>query len=443
MLQFTLEFPFLFIIGLVVVLSVISAEIQRRVGIPQVLGFILTGLVMGLLFPSIVYTLLIPLLPLVTSVALGFIGFNIGNEIQLDTVRRDAPSLLPVLLAESLGAFLLVFGIMYLWFHDLVLALLLGSLASATAPAATADVIWEYRSRGPVTDALMFILILDDAVAIILTRVALGWVILLLVPTQTHPLFFMVPPLFEIGLSVAIGALAGFILTYVLRRVKDYGRFLLLLVSIIILLIGLAEFLHISDILTCMVFGIVLSNGVPKETHELSYEAEKIFSPVILIFFVLFGAAMVDPAVLGGGAIIFITAGLYVAGRTTAKYLGSRLGARIGGSPPTVARYLGWCLLSQAGVAVGLSVVMSERLAQLGFPHYGMLIVGVIGISTLIFQIFGPLAVKAAIHRAGEANLPPETDYTDRRPIKPNRHNRRWEEHENPASEQAPDSNEV
>ena len=114
---------------------------------------------------------------------------------------------------------------------------------------------------------------------------------------------------------------------------------------------------------------------------------------------------MIDAAVIAiGGIFIVMTSILYVIGRGLAKYLGTRFAANIGDNPPTVKRYLGLCLFSQAGVAVGLSVVIADRLTQLGFPNYALLIVGVIGISTLIFQIFGPLALKFAIHRAGEAN---------------------------------------
>jgi hypothetical protein len=154
-----------------------------------------------------------------------------------------------------------------------------------------------------------------------------------------------------------------------------------------------------------MILGIVVGNRVPKQAQELSHEAEKIISPVILFFFVLFGAGMIDSAVIAiGGIFIIATTILYVVGRGLAKYFGTRLAAHIGDNPPTVKRYLGLCLFSQAGVAVGLSVVIADRLTQLGFPNYAFLIVGVIGISTLIFQIFGPLALKFAIHRAGEAN---------------------------------------
>jgi hypothetical protein len=141
----------------------------------------------------------------------------------------------------------------------------------------------------------------------------------------------------------------------------------------------------------------------------LTNEAEKIFSPVILIFFVLFGASMVDPAlIIAGGSLVVITTVLYVVGRSVAKYLGSSGGARIGKNPTTVQRYLGLTLFSQAGVAVGLSVVIADQLVRLGVPFWGTLIIGVIGLSTLIFQIFGPLAVKFALQRAGETRIIPD-----------------------------------
>ncbi|MFX0170092.1 MAG: cation:proton antiporter [Candidatus Hodarchaeota archaeon] len=405
MLQLVIDLPLLLVVSLVVVLTVISAEIQRRLGIPQVLGFIITGIILGPLFLGLIDDRLLALAPVVTAVALGFIGYNIGHELKLSVARRQSRNLLPLILAQSFGPALLVFVLTLIWLKDPIPALLLGALASATAPAATADVIWEYKSRGPVTDAIMYTLILDDVIAIVLTSITMSIVVLVLAPALLPVPLLLATPVIEIGGALLLGAGAGLVLAYVLKRVEDHGRYILLLVSVILVLIGIAEFLHFSSLLTSMVLGIVLGNLSPNQAHDLSHEAEKIFSPVILFFFVLFGAGMVDPAVLVvGGIFILVTTLLYVIGRGFGKYLGTRLAANIGDNPPTVKRYLGLCLFSQAGVAVGLSVVIADRLSQLGLPHYGFLIIGVIGISTLIFQIFGPLALKFAIHRAGEAN---------------------------------------
>ena len=418
MLQLVIDIPLLLVVSLVVLLTVISAEIQRRLGIPQVLGFILTGILLGPLFLGLIDERLLALAPVVTAVALGFIGYNIGNELKLSVARRQSRNLLPVIIAQSFGPALLVFTLTLIFLKDPIPALILGALASATAPAATADVIWEYKSRGPVTDAVMYTLILDDVIAIVLTSVTMSVVLVLLAPTFLPLPLLVATPVIEIGASLLLGAGAGLVLAEVLKGVEDHGRYILLLVSVILVLIGVAEFFHFSSLLTCMVLGIVLGNLSPDETHDLSHEAEKIFSPVILFFFVLFGAGMVDPALLAiGGIFILIITFLYIIGRGLGKYFGTRLAANIGDNPPTVKRYLGLCLFSQAGVAVGLSVVIADRLNQLGLPHYGFLIVGVIGISTLIFQIFGPLALKFAIHRAGEANNkikpdPPNPDAT-------------------------------
>ena len=405
MLEIALEIPLLLLVGIVVVLSVISARVQSRLGIPQVLGFILTGIILGPLVFGLIDTRLLNLSPIVTSVALGFIGYNIGNELKFSTIREKSRSLMPIIIAQSFGTALLVFVIMMLWLRDPIPSILLAALSSATAPAATADVIWEFKSRGPLTDAIMYTLILDDVIAIILTSLSLTWVSLILTPTMVSLPVIIAMPIIEIGASTLLGAGIGLLLAHILKRVKDHGRYILLLVSVIILLIGLAEFLPLSALLMCMLLGIVLGNKIPEEAHDLGNEAEKIFSPVILFFFVLFGAQMVDPAILAvGGVFLILTSLVFVAGRATAKYIGPRVAARLGDNPSCVKCYLGLCLFSQAGVAVGLSVIIADRLSQMGFSHYGFLIVGVIGISTLVFQIIGPLAVKFAIHRAGEVN---------------------------------------
>lgn len=395
----------LLIIGLILALAVIGAEVQRRLGIPQVLGFIIIGILLGPLFLGLIDEPLLSFAPIITALALGFIGYNIGNEFRIDTVKKDARRLLPILAAEAIGTYFLVFFAILFWLRDPILAILLGSLAAATAPAATADVIWEFKSRGPVTDSLMFILIMDDILAIILTSVAISIVVLFLNPMSATLFVLIVEPVIDIGLSILIGAGSGFLIARFLQKVKDHGRYILLLISVIMLLIGVAEFLQASYLLTCMVFGIVLSNRIPKESIELGNEAEKILSPFILLFFVFFGAGMINPTlIITGGILVVSTAILYVISRTIAKYFGTRIAAQLSKSPPTVTKYLGLCLFSQAGVAVGLSVVMADYMNQLGAPHYATMIVGVIGISTLIFQLFGPIAVKTAIHRAGEVN---------------------------------------
>jgi Kef-type K+ transport system membrane component KefB len=395
----------LLIIGLIIFLAVVGAEIQRRLGVPQVLGFIIIGMLLGPLFLGLINEALLSFTPIITAIALGFIGYNIGNEFRVSTIKKEARRLFPILVAETAGTYFLVFLVVLIWLRDPILAILLGSLAAATAPAATADVIWEFKSKGPVTDSLMFILIMDDVIAIILTSVAISIVMLIFNPLSI-PLFLVIAtPLLDIGVSILIGAGFSLVLAHFLQNVKDHGRYILLLISVILLIIGIAEFLQASYLLTCMVFGIVLSNRIPKESIELGNEAEKILSPFILLFFVFFGAGMIDPALLiTGGFIVISTAILYVIARTVGKYFSTRLAAKASSNPSTVVRYLGLCLFSQAGVAVGLSVVIADYMTQLGLPHYAMLVVGVIGISTLIFQLFGPFAVKTAIHRAGEVN---------------------------------------
>ncbi|MFX0168813.1 MAG: cation:proton antiporter [Candidatus Hodarchaeota archaeon] len=395
----------LLVIGLIIVLAVISGEVQRRLGIPQVLGFIIIGIILGPVFFGLIDETLLTLSPIITAIALGFIGYNIGNEFRISTVKKEARKLLPILVAETIGTYFLVFFVILFWLRDPLLAILLGSLAAATAPAATADIIWEFKSKGPVTDSLMFILIMDDVIAIILTSIAISVVVLFLNPLSVTLFQIIATPAIDIGVSLLIGAGFGFLLAHFLQNVKDHGRYILLLISVILLIIGIAELLQASYLLTCMVFGIVLSNRVPKESIELGNEAEKILSPFILLFFVFFGAGMIDPTLfITGGILVVTTAILYVIARTVGKYFSTRLAAKASENPPTVVRYLGLCLFSQAGVAVGLSVVIADYMAQLGAPQYATIIVGVIGLSTLIFQLFGPLAVKTAIHRAGEVN---------------------------------------
>jgi Kef-type K+ transport system membrane component KefB len=418
---------FLLTIGAALVLAYIGATILKRLGIPQTLGFMLAGVVLG--FTNLLTEATIHDLRFFVALALGLIGYNIGHELSSPNLRGSRiKKLVLIVFIEATAAFAVVASLTYFLFTALAVplplptAILFGAVASATAPAATADVVWECDCEGPVTSSLMFVLAADDIAAVILTNSAIAFALWSIDPGTMTLTSVMFEPVVGILGSVVLGAIAGVLFLYPLRREADRGKLLELEIGMVILLIGFIEILnsyieslgfhvHISDIFAAMVFGYIVSYKINEATveHQVSEMLERIMSPVVMIFFVMVGGRMAQLLSTSETILLIaLTAALYLVGRTLAKYFGASLGGRLVHEAPEVQKYLGGCLLCQAGVALGLSFIIEETFVVLGgdAQTMGMLILGVVALSTMILEMVGPMSVKKCLHAAGE--LPEE-----------------------------------
>ncbi|MHA2305203.1 MAG: cation:proton antiporter, partial [Candidatus Hodarchaeales archaeon] len=378
-------------------------------------------------------------LDIIVAVTLGFIGFNLGSEIDWQTIKSISFKIVIILLCEAFLTFILVTIAVYvlLGFSQFHIALIFGALASATAPAGTAAVFWEMDARGALTTTTMFILALDDIIAIILTDIALDYSTLIYENSSINLQGIFLPVFYDIGFSVLLGGLVGFLSVYFLNREEDHSEFIDFVLGGILVCIGIAALLGISYILPTMIFGVVISSLSKKqeidlttkqliarisehvspqllqtihekekkmiqdEPHQIFHEVYRLASPLIAMFFVLIGLSL-DLSALGQIGFIGI---IYMATRTVAKMIGASLGAFFSNAETVVQKYLGSCLLSQAGVALGLAVLISEHLAKFGTEaaQWGLFILNTITATTIIFQIFGPIAIKWAIDKSGEA----------------------------------------
>ncbi|MDH4214002.1 MAG: cation:proton antiporter, partial [Candidatus Thorarchaeota archaeon] len=213
--------------------------------------------------------------------------------------------------------------------------------------------------------------------------------------------------IYEIAASCAIGGILGAVMVVFVNREENRREILEFELGMIILLVGLMSWLHLSPILACMVFGFVVGNYVSPEKDPVSHTLKVVMSPIVMIFFVIVGAS-IDLSVVAGITVVLLTV-VYVGGRTFAKYFGALAGAVITKSDPMTKKYLGFCLMSQAGVAVGLSLVVERSFTQIGTQaaiDYGVLIISVIALTTMALQVFGPIAASEGLKRAGE--YPPE-----------------------------------
>ena len=412
----------LLMVGASLVLSFIGAWIMKRVGIPQTLGFMVAGIILGLI--GILTEDGVRSLKFFVSLALGLIGYNIGHELRNENLAGGRTKrLILIVIFEATAAFAVVaflsLNILNLMGFESAFpaAILLGAVASATAPAATADVVWECDCEGPVTSSLMFVLAADDIVAVILTNSAIAYGLWLFDSSSITLAAVAIEPLIGIFLSAVFGLIFGYMFLFPVNRERDRGKLLELEIGMVIFLIGFIEYLnyfmesqlflqiHISDIFAAMVFGYIVRRNIHDDKEAIPEMVERIMSPVVMIFFVLVGARMAQLLTTAETLLLIVTtAVLYLGGRTAAKYVGAAIGGRIVHEDPAIQKYLGSCLLCQAGVALGLSFIIEERFVALGgtAADMGLLILGVVALSTMVLELIGPMSVKHSLKAAGE-----------------------------------------
>jgi len=405
--------PILLVIGLSIVAGTAGARLFQYLRIPQVVGYIVMGLLLGATGLRILSVEVVERLRPFSYFALGVIGFMIGGELHRDVFRRYGRAVMSILVSEGISTFLAV-GVLCtlaLWWitgHGRTAAaagLLLGAIASATAPAATVDVLWEYKARGPLTTTVFAIVAMDDALALVLYAISAGLAGRLLGQSSVP----VVTALSHVGLetlgSIALGGATGFGLNFLLRRLHETDRTLALVIGVLALLVGVANAAGWDLILAALAMGATLANLAPRRSHSAFDVVRSFSTPLYVLFFVLVGARL---NLRHTALWIWALAAVYVVGRSAGKWVGAWLGARWTQCPPSVRRYLGFCLFSQAGVAIGLSLMASESLADLppiGSITFPTMILAVITATTFLVQIIGPPSVRWAIHRAGEAGL--------------------------------------
>jgi Kef-type K+ transport system membrane component KefB len=394
------------VLGIAAFGGTVGAKIFQRLRIPQVVGYIVIGLILGGSALNVISRQVDQSLSPFNIFALGIIGFMIGGELQYDIFKRYGRQFIIILLAEGLSAFVVV-GIgttvtSYLFTgnldQSLALGLVLGAISSATAPAATVDVLWEYKTRGILTRTILAVVALDDGLALLLYGFATSFAGVLL--GRGHDSWFadLLVPLWEIFGAVALGIIAGLALVTIFRYVDETDKLLTFAIASVALTIGLAIVLRVESILAAMVLGATLVNLRPRKSRDAFELVEAFSPPIYVLFFVLVGASL-NLARLPLWVVVLAL--VYVVGRSSGKITGAWFGAVIAKAPASVRKYLGICLFSQAGVAIGLSLLASQRFAD----TMGEAIILVVTVTTFLVQIIGPISVKIGVTRAGEVGM--------------------------------------
>ena len=396
------------IIGLCVLGGVLGAWGFQKLRIPQVVGYIVIGVLIGESGFRIVQQADILALRPFNLFALGLIGFLVGGELHGSIFRKYGKQFTAILMGEGLAAFLLVGGttglivhaVSHNWQLALAAGMIFGAIASATDPASTIDVLWEYRTAGVLTTAIVAIVALDDALA--MTLYALGTSTAQMLTSGgadfKGEILKVAVALFG---SVLLGASAGFGLNLILRFLPKKQR-LGLALGVILLTISAAVVLKMDVILATMSIGILLTNIAPRRSKEL-FEIIRTFSaPIYILFFVLVGARL---GIRNMPGWIWILVGTYVVMRSLGKWAGSFWGGRLSKAEAPVCRYMGLSLFAQGGVAVGLSIVASQHLQHIQITagmSMGDMIIFTVTATTLIVQLIGPPCAKLAVRLAGE-----------------------------------------
>lgn len=423
-----LDLDTLALVGLTIWGAFAVGQVFRRFGIPQVVGFIVAGTFLGTSFLNLVPNELNDNLLFVSELALALIGFEMGEHLRFDQLRTLGRSIVLIVLCEAFGAFVIVAAGVYAVTEELYTGLIFGAIASATAPAATVDVLAEYGAEGPLTTTLLAVVGIDDAVSLLLFSLtaslaepllgsdgglSLGDLLSGKGPVSLVEMLEL--PITEIGGSLLIGVLFGLFLARWMAHIHSNHEpkrrqhdAMAVSVAAVFIAAGLSHTLELSLILTTMTMGVTVVNRNSGMGDYIRFTIEHAGPVVYVLFFALVGARFDISTLPAMGTLGLV----YIVLRSGGKYVGVWVGGTIARASPIVRDNLGFGLLSQAGVAIGLALECECRFAEYGpkAAEVGVLVLKVITATTFVVQLIGPVMVKLAIRRAGEIGRAAETE---------------------------------
>lgn len=402
-------------LSIALIAGLLMSRLAKAVNLPAVTSYLVAGLLLG---PFVLGRLGLSGLGIgfgsleqvegygvVTQVALGFIAFVIGNEFRLSSLRSMGQQAITVGIAQAVITTALVdvalVGVHLLFPQVLSLAsaITLGSIAAATAPAATLMVVKQYKAKGPLTHLLLMVVAIDDAMGLVLFSASYG-VANALEQGHMDLLSVVVEPLMEILLSLLLGAVAGYLLNLLEVYFHSRSKRMSLSVAFVLLTVGVSMLkvevggvrCGFSLLLVCMMTGTVFCNVCPT-SEELMDRLDRWVSPINILFFVLSGAEL-DLTILSNPLVLLVGV-VYIASRSLGKISGAYTSCRATKCSPSIQKYLGITLLPQAGVALG----MAAEAAQLSDGH---MVRNVVLFSVLVYELVGPTLTRMALTAAGE-----------------------------------------
>ena len=430
---------YVLLLGILLVLGLVATRVTRLIKLPNVTGYLIVGLLLAIVFilmDTFGYTnpnydeslkdTLTNTNRFVSSIALGFIALSIGEEFKLSKIKAYGSKMAIITLFQALLAAILVdivLVVVCLILHvNLAIAICLGAIATATAPAATLMVIHQYKARGALVDILLPVVAFDDAVGLIVFAISSSVAKVIVSGEAISIVTIVLIPLLEIIGSLAVGFILGYLMHLIMKFFRSRSNHIIVIIAFTLLGVGVinalntikinGENLEFSNLLTCMMIGAVYVNfGNSTTAPTISRDIdlmERWTGFLFTLFFVLSGASLAVSATsimessnvstLVAAIVIFVA---YIITRSLGKYFGAFIGSAITRQEPVIKKYLGLTLLPQAGVAIGMANQISGMEA-FKVDNIGNIIVTVVLCATLVYELVGPLITKWSLSKAHE-----------------------------------------
>ncbi len=393
------ELNYFIILSIILISALFVGKLTHWMKITAVVGYLITGVILGPEVTKIVH-LNSEVMSMIIWFALGFVGFIIGGKLSLPQLRRNGKQIILIMLGGMIVPFIFVLLGIYLLKGSLTLGLIFGALATTSAPAGTIAVIYEYRARGKLTDGIIAVVGLDDAFGILVFAVTMAIVTAITAGSNSiMSIETLWPAVKEIGGSILLGSVLGFVLTFIAKLVHERIELFAITMALLIGGIGVSIYFEFSVILTCIIMGLILVNRLPNESRIIFRDLNQLTLVIFIVFFVTAGMELKINVLTGSGMLVLV----YVLFRTAGKLSGPMFGAKLSKADKVLERYLGFGILPQAGVALGLALLASNKLSSTN-PEMAGWIITTITATTIIFEIIGPIGARFALIRSGEAN---------------------------------------
>ena len=406
----------LLILSVALFAGLMLSRLAKVVQLPAVTAYLVAGIIIGpyllgrLGISGLGFTSMdeIHTYSLLSDIALGFIAFSIGNEFRLSSLKQIGRQATVIAVVQSLSACLLVDGVLlglHLFLGDrlpISTCIILGAIATATAPAATMMVVNQYKAKGALTDILLPIVALDDAVGLIVFAVSNG-IAKALISGEINTISILVNPLIEIIMSLGLGAVLGWIFSEVELYFNSRSKRLALAITFVVVSAGFSKMhfaldngvqIGFSSLLVCMMCGTIFCN-LCDFSDGIMYKTERWSAPIYVLFFVISGAEL-DLRVFGELAVVGVGIA-YILSRSAGKIIGASVSAKFMKCQESIQKYLGITLLPQAGVALGMSVTVAAE-----FGAEGALVRNIVLFAVLVYELVGPIMTKMALTAAGD-----------------------------------------
>jgi len=386
---------FLDVLQFLLLAGFLGGKLASRLRLPTISGYVVAGLVLGPSILNVVPDHVVESLAPVPHIALGLIAITIGSEFRLAKLRQTGRNILIVTTVQLLVTFAAVATALVAFGAPLEMALLLGAIASATAPAATVAIASELRARGHMVSTLFGVVALDDAFCITLFGFVMAIAAAMVGSTAGGPVSMIVHPLREIATSVAIGFAVGYIVHRLVLNRKRNNEIVVIVLGFVLLTSGVTVAIHVSPLIANMMLGFTLVNLSGRNSRVMRI-LEPLTPPIYAAFFALAGTEL-DIRTLAASGVLGL---VYLVARALGKYGGASLGATLARDTITTRKYLGLALLPQAGVAIGLILVLQDTQAFTHLPYMREM-VNIVLASILVNEVIGPPLTKLALERSG------------------------------------------